>query len=130
MIDGCDGRVQIVSEGHRKAKKEHRCHECGRSIPAGEMYLYEAFIYNGDFETHKTCQHCEAVRQWLNDECGGWLYGGVAEDIHEHAEDNHYGMRVKMMSVGLHRQWRRMDGRMWPVPRMPKLSVPPSSPAH
>lgn len=74
---------------------------------------------------HKTCAHCQRVRDWLTAECSGFVYGSIAEDIHEHAEEG-YGLAVKMMAVGIYRHWKRRDQRMWPIPRMPKLSAPVS----
>lgn len=119
MIDGDDDRVTVLHERHRTARKEHRCAECGRGIVVGEPYLVERFINDGEASTHKTCRHCEAVRGWLLSECGGWLYGGVAEDIGEHAQEGAGGLPVKLAAVGISRRWKRSDGRMWPVPRFP-----------
>ncbi len=121
MVDDADGYVTVLSEAHRKARKAHKCSECHRQIEAGETYLVEGTLYDGEKKTHKTCQHCEVVREWLRDECGGFLYGGIEEDIREHAWEG-YGIRVKMMAVGMERFWRRKDGRMWPLPRIPKAS--------
>lgn len=121
--DASDERVTVLHERHYTAKKEHTCNECRRVINAGEHYMVERFIHEGEAHTHKTCRHCERVRQWLNDECGGFLYGDIEEDIREHADEG-YGLAVKMMAIGMERNWKRRDGRMWPLPRMPKLSAP------
>jgi len=125
MIDGADERVRILDERLRKARVRHKCAECYRIIEPGESYLTESFVDEGKFNFHKTCAHCQIARQWLSDECGGFIYGSVAEDLQEHAEDSYYGVNVKMLYVGLTRKWRRMDGRMWPVPRVPKTSFDP-----
>jgi hypothetical protein len=110
--------VTLISEGWRTARKEHRCKECGRAIAPGERYLYETFRYDG-FQSHKTCEHCSVVRSWLTAECGGWVYTGVAEDIHEHVAEEIYGPGVRLLSVGIGMKWKRADGRLFPVPRMP-----------
>lgn len=126
MIDDSDGSVTVLHERHPVAKIEHKCLECRRVIKAGERYMVERTVFDGRANTHKTCTHCQCVRHWLTLECGGFLYGGVAEDIHEHASEG-YGLSVKMMAAGISRQWKRRDGRMWPLPRLPKTSVPSST---
>lgn len=120
MIDGGDDMVTVLHAYGRRARREHKCNECGRAIAPGEQYLVERFVYEGHATTHKTCRHCEAVRAWLADQCGGWVYGSVAEDIDEHANEAHYGLAVKLAAVGIYRGWRRQDGRMWRVPTFPK----------
>jgi hypothetical protein len=45
-----------------KARKEHRCMECGRTILRGERYLYVTGIFDGGPFTHKECWRCQALR--------------------------------------------------------------------
>jgi len=120
MIDGAEP-VQMLSEGYRKARKEHKCSECRRPIRTGEAYYYERFKCEGDLNYHKTCAHCEVVRQWLSDECGGWVYGGVEEDIREHAQEG-YGWPILRLTVAMHNNWLRRDGSLRPVPAVPKTT--------
>ncbi len=122
MIQDSDGYVTLLSNRHPVARKEHKCTECYRKITSGEKYLREAYIWDGDLVTSKVCAHCEVVRQWLSDECGGWLYGALEEDIREHAEDSHYGFGVLRLAAGMGREWTRKDGRLWPIPRLPATS--------
>lgn len=120
MSDDAD-RVTPINDGeYRKARKPHKCQECRREIAVGETYHYETFRNDGRFEQHKTCSHCMVVRDWLSAECGGWVYTMVEEDIREHAD--YHGLRVKLLAVGMARNWRRKDGRMWPLPKMPKTT--------
>lgn len=116
MIDGSDDRVNLLAEDWRTARKDHKCGECARVIPKGELYLVERWVYDGSATTHKTCRHCHRVRAWLGNECGGWIYGSVREDILEHVHEGYYGVSVKMMAIGMQRKWQREDGRMWPLP--------------
>ncbi|RLE41371.1 hypothetical protein DRJ16_06415 [Candidatus Woesearchaeota archaeon] len=44
------------------ANKNHTCCECGSTIEPGEMYHKIKGIWEGIFDTHKTCQICEKVR--------------------------------------------------------------------
>lgn len=129
MVDDSDP-VELISRRNSRARVQHKCHECvqhkchecGRRIEQGETYLAEFYKSDGRTEGHKTCTHCRVVRQWLGDECGGWLYHGVEEDICEHADEGYYGFGVKLLAIGIRRGWRRRDGGLWPVPRLPKTT--------
>ena len=48
MIDGCDGSYTLLSERHRKARKEHGCAECHRIIDKNEIYLSMSVVYDGE----------------------------------------------------------------------------------
>lgn len=115
-----DGTVTMIHDGsYRKARKAHKCAECRRVIEAGESYHVEAFTFEGDFSWHKTCAHCMVARGWLQGECGGWLYGGVIEDLREHCHEGPYDMGVFRIAVGASWKWRGKRGNLLPVPAMP-----------
>ncbi len=118
LIDSGDGPVNLLRSTWQKARIAHKCKECGRQIRPGESYSTEAFVFERDFNLHKTCAHCLVVRDWLQAECGGYLYGAVEEDIREHAYEG-YGMAVKRLAVGMGRNWQRKDGSLYPVPKTP-----------
>lgn len=119
MIEDCDEIVDVLSECTHKARVRHRCNECRRDIEPGETYLSEAYVLDHEFEDHKTCAHCQVARAWLLIECRGFLYSGIAGDIAEHAGAGLYGFGVTRLSAGMRRHWRRKDGRLWPIPKMP-----------
>lgn len=123
MVDGADGYVILLSSSSRKARKEHQCDECSRTIQQGEIYLVEGTLWEDEKQTHKTCAHCLVVRDWLTKECSGFLYEGIREDIIDHAREDGYGFGVLRLAVGIDNKWKRKDGRLFPVPRMPKLST-------
>lgn len=117
MLDDADGRVTIINEGcYVTARKPHKCAECRRTIDAGERYHRESFVFDGRFQAHKTCAHCMVVRDFLSEECGGWLYGDVEEDAREHCHSGIYRMDLYRAVVGMQRNWRRKDGRLMNVP--------------
>jgi hypothetical protein len=122
MIDAGEGCCIVLHERHQRARKGHSCSECGRAIRAGEQYMVERTIWEGSASTVKTCRHCQVARKWLQKECGGWIYGGVYEDISEHAwDESYYGVGVKMLSVGMSRSWTKKNGDLWRVPSVPKI---------
>src|SRR5690554_6021028 len=90
MIDHNE-MVEVLSDTKPVARKVHRCGECQREIQPGEQYEKIVGIFEGQMDTYKTCLHCVAVREWLSQVCGGWLYGMVGEDLLEHYREG-YGM--------------------------------------
>ena len=65
----------------RRARVEHRCCECGRTICPGETYEHVAGKSDGRIWTAKTCTECVEIRAALV--CGSWVYGDLWEAIQE-----------------------------------------------
>lgn len=111
-VDYCDEMTVVRADEVRKARKPHRCSECSRTIDPGERYRYESLIWDGKYHVQKTCSGCEIGREWLRQECGGWIYGEVHEELREHLDEatvqSHYGLL--RLCVAIRRKWRRFDG--------------------
>lgn len=122
MVDEGDGAVTVLRSLTRKAKKAHQCKECGRFIEPPEIYDVTVYEFEGKVEAHKTCGHCAVVRNWLEDECGGFLYCGIEEDAREHCSEGLYGMDLFRAVVGMSWNWRTKSGRLLPVPAPIKTS--------
>lgn len=122
MLDYADGQVTMLSEANPTARKAHKCRECGRVIEPGERYHVDRFLWEGKLDTFKVCAHCMVARQWLSDECGGWLFGDVEEDIREHAHSGNYPMGVHRLAVGMAWKWRTPSGKLLPVPKVPQTT--------
>ena len=79
---------------HRsKAKKIHRCYECGSEIQKGESYQADSGKWEGDVMTYKTCHRCMALRDFVQAHipCFCWGFGNMREDVLnaalEHADE-------------------------------------------
>ena len=73
--------ASILSAKVVKARKEHRCCECGETIKKGEKYELVKGLWDGSWSTYKTCEMCVRIR---NDVCcGSWIYGELRETIWE-----------------------------------------------
>lgn len=44
-----------------KARKRHKCCECGGKIEPGQVYKYVIGIWDGDLSTFKTCLVCSRI---------------------------------------------------------------------
>lgn len=65
-----------------KARKTHKCVECGETIKKGDRYEYTSGLWDGDFSVYKTCMNCLSIRDSFF--CKGWGYGAMLEDLYEH----------------------------------------------
>jgi len=82
----CDGPTVHTAE-KRKARKPHKCTECRRVISHGETYLHEKGLWEGRWETYKTCAECLEIRNEFF--CDGWLYGEVMTDFREYVSSGY-----------------------------------------
>lgn len=67
-----------------KARKKHKCGECGCEIQPGEIYEYHKGRCEGEFFVAKTCLLCVEVRTCF---CCSWCYSAVWEAIDEEKDD-------------------------------------------
>ncbi len=70
-----DDSPRVSWGSHPTARKEHVCCECDSRISVGESYHLLRGIWDGDFETYKTCDICTRVRDDATRD-GGCIYLG------------------------------------------------------
>ncbi len=85
--DGCD----VWNLTHRKARKRHRCDECGGAIPVAVLYAQINTLFEGRWDILRV--HAECMQLW-NDVhrvlCGGEgliLIGGLHEELRQYEGD-------------------------------------------
>jgi hypothetical protein len=122
MIEDCDEVCTVLSTRISTARKPHCCTECSRIIETGESYLSESCLFDGDFTIYKTCAHCRVTREWLEAECGGFVYQGIREDIDDHAREG-YGFGVMRLAIGMRKKWRYGNASLMPIPKCPKVTA-------
>jgi len=66
----------------QKARKEHKCTECGRTIQPGEEYEYYWGVWDYGPETYKTCMDCLSIRESFF--CKGYIFSNLYQDLIEH----------------------------------------------
>ena len=120
MVDDCEPN-RCSNEVSRRARKEHTCGECHRTIKAGEVYRYLSGIdYDRNAFSHKICGHCGIVCDWLSINCSGYLLHGVQEDISQHVEEYSRRWDLARLKIGMERDWRRFrTPGLMPLPKVP-----------
>lgn len=100
-IDDCDERYEPYSRTRHKAARRYTCEECGTPIHHGDRYERAAGCYDGHWNTHRICIACaEGPCDWLARECGGFLHGGVQEDLEEHWDEYRHAPIDERMVLG------------------------------
>lgn len=68
-----------------KARKPHRCFECGYQIAPGETYESARGMWDGTFDVFKTCNRCIALRDCVTAHipCFCLMHGNLLEDVRE-----------------------------------------------
>lgn len=97
--------VDVWHQETRRAAKPHTCYECARTIPRGEESEYVSALYDGRWHSWRTCQHCTAASAWMNVVCGGWLAGGLLEELVEHWHEGYRSIGMGRLIVGMQRRW-------------------------
>jgi hypothetical protein len=117
MIDGGDDTWESFARIERRARVEHTCGECHRTIEPGEIYERGGGVsheWGRGVYTSKTCAHCVAAREWLLHECRGWVWEGVREDLYEHFDGFNYTeperLRLGRYLIGMRRKWKAFSG--------------------
>ncbi len=87
-----------------KARKRHRCSECGRAIQPGEQYERVTGIWDGTADTFKTCPHCLDLRKYVKAHvpCFCWHHGNMTEDAIETAD--YYAAEAPGLLFGAYRR--------------------------
>lgn len=81
-MDGCycdydtEG-PSAFSESKVKARKNHKCSECGGAILVGETYQKTWGVWDSEVRTYKCCADCLEMQAWAEAhvKCMCWVYG-------------------------------------------------------
>ena len=61
-----DDQPSVYREEYKKARKQHKCCECLSCIHIGEKYQHITGLWDGRWQTFKTCEKCADLRDSLN----------------------------------------------------------------
>lgn len=68
-----------------KARKEHVCYECCKTIQKSEKYEHVRGMWDGSFSTYKTCIDCLSLRKEFFS--SGFIFGQIWDDFDSFLED-------------------------------------------
>lgn len=115
---GDDDYWEFYNEYTPRAKQDHVCGECGRTIAKGERYRTQGGKNDGQFEWHKTCLHCDAASKWLVVVCEGWIFGARQEDFLSHVVGEEKYVRSRPLTRLVRwmvADWRDRAGELRPI---------------
>jgi len=87
MCDCDDYPPEFYNANMVKGRKVHRCDECLRDIPKGELHEYACGKWEGRFDSFRTCGLCMDVREAMDLDC--WSHGLLMDDVSMGDYDDH-----------------------------------------
>lgn len=101
----------VYNESEPKAKKEHRCSECRRTIEVGEQYLRIEGCWDGVWSTSKVCRHCSAMADVMRSisECFCPSMGNMLCEFFDEDRDGHGTLPARLYHSA-RRKWRYKRG--------------------
>ncbi len=68
----------VWHEREPRARKQHICCECGRTISVGQIYVLHEGLWGAEWLRFKTCMPCDALRHDLCCYEEGFAYGELS----------------------------------------------------
>ena len=65
-----------------KARKVHRCYECGDSIPVGARHEHVQALYDG-WSEYRTCLVCVTIREDFQGPGCGFVHGDLWQSLRD-----------------------------------------------
>lgn len=59
--DDCE-TAQVSQQEIRRARKPHKCCDCGKPVQPGQFYLHDRWLLDGRWDSAATCGQCECLR--------------------------------------------------------------------
>lgn len=83
----------------RKARKPHKCCECGHVIAPGETYEHVSGKWDGYIGCFHTCVKCADLRDAVAGFAGCFNHGGLADEYYEYLNVVLVGKDIEPMDV-------------------------------
>lgn len=103
-----------LTDEKRRARIQHSCRMCMRTIDPGEIYRHVSYVYDGRITMWKECAHCTSAVRSLD----LWAMAdgdeGIGPSDFEAFEPE--TIAQARVLIGWRGQWRRKDGSLREVP--------------
>lgn len=106
---------------HPRARIEHDCMSCGRTIKPGETYERQDNVFDGARYSYKACRHCQVATKRalaISRDSYYWDEGISSDVVHDVLRDEAETLGDIRLSIGMRRRWTHKDGTLWAVPTM------------
>lgn len=103
--DFCPPKVFI--EKILKARVEHKCCECRRTIHPGEIYYCDTGLWDDGWSRFKVCERCGDLRESFSELGYCWEYGTFLSDYAEWLENE--GLTRPAWLQEIFDEWRGVD---------------------
>ncbi len=80
----------VYRESRPRARKAHRCCECRGAIPAGEIYRLASGLWDGGWDTYKTCLDCVEIEDRFKASQGLRDDPLIFTELHEHVFESRF----------------------------------------
>lgn len=90
MCSGWDYPPAVINVTYPKARKVHKCCECGHPIPVGVQYVRTWGIWDGEPDSYAQHVECRELLDFISvNFCGGesWTYGSLREEVGEYSDE-------------------------------------------
>lgn len=79
---------EVINVTNPRARKDHKCCECGGLIKKGEVYENVWGVWDFDQSTFKTCLECSLIRDSIYRQDEGIPFGELLEWVSESNDKN------------------------------------------
>jgi hypothetical protein len=108
--------IETLTHKNRKARKEHECRLCWRTINPGETYNFQVHVDCGDLWTWKQCAHCSAMAEIID--LSSWCDPDEGYNHFSTWEYEPKSIAEARLIVCWRNRWLRKDGTLREVPEV------------
>ena len=110
----CGPAPLLYDKVWRRARKSHRCYECGSEIPPGEEYedLTAVWERADGLQRIRTCADCVELRDAMDTmDCFCWCHGSLLDDVQNQFVEADFppALRFNLLRVVAEHRRRRRD---------------------
>lgn len=90
MCSGGDFPSSVMSTTFPKARKPHKCCECGLPIPVGAKYVKTWGVWDGSADTYRQHEECRDLLDYIStNHCDNepWTFGSLREEVGEYSDE-------------------------------------------